>query len=256
MTSPILAIVKKDLKSFLVSPMFYLLAGLCSILWGLFFAFELYSFVTRSFSLSTQIQDSGLNIHQNLVADYVVIVHYVLVFVISALSIRFFAEEKKMKTFPILLTSPMTSLEIVVAKWMTGAGIIFILLSISAILPLSLLFFISIPMKLFLFSYFGMFILLCVYMSAGLFASSITESLIVCVVLSLAFNIFLLLMGAGRELTDIVALKQIFNFMAIDQHFAYFRKGIFNFSSVFYFLSWSFLLGFVTERVVEFHRWR
>ena len=87
---PVIAIIKKDLRSFFFSPMFYILAGLCALLWGLFFAFDFYNFVNESFRLSTQIKDSGLNLHQHLVAEYVVVVHYVLVFVIAALNIRFF----------------------------------------------------------------------------------------------------------------------------------------------------------------------
>lgn len=256
MMSPVIAILKKDLKSFLTSPMFYVLAGLCCCLWGLFFSFELFNFVGRSLNLSSAIKESGLNIHHELVASYIIIVHYVLVFVVAAFSLRFFAEEKKMKTFPILLASPMASWQIVLAKWLVGASLIFILLSVSAILPLSLLFFVKIPMGLFILSYFGVFILLCIYMSAALLASSITESLIVCVVLSLVFNILLLLMGVGRELTSVVSLQEFFQFLSIDQHFGYFRKGLLSFSSIFYFLSWSFIFAFTTERVIEFNRWK
>lgn len=256
MISPILAILKKDMKSLVKSPMLALLTGLCCCLWGVFFTFTLYQFVTQSFQMSATNMDAGLNIHHNLIASYIVVVHYILVFVVAAFSLRFFTEEKKLKTFPILLTSPMTSWQIVVAKWLVGASLILGLLAISAVFPLSLMFFIKIPLSLFFLSYFGVFIILCVYMSAGLLASAMTESLIVCVVLSLVFNILLLLMGVGRELTDITVLQEIFNFLSIDHHFAYFRKGLVNLSSIFYFLSWSFFLGLVTERIIEFNRWR
>ena len=256
MIGPIFAIFKKDLRALLTSPMFYLLLGLCSSLWAIFFAFEVFAFVQRSYQLSTQGIESGLNIHQNLISSYIVIVHYVLVFILAALSIRFFAEEKKLNTFPILLTSPMTSWQIVLAKWLVGAFFIFLLLFASAIFPLSLLFFIKLPLGLFFLSYFGVFIILCVYMSLGMLASSMTESLIVCVVLSLVLSILMLLLGVGREFTDSVMIQEFFNFLSIDRHFSYFRKGIFNFSSVFYFLSWSFFLSLVTERVIEYHRWR
>lgn len=256
MMGPVLAIFKKDVRALLTSPMFYLLIGLCSTLWAIFFAFEVFAFVQRSFQLSAQSKSSGLNIHQSLVSSYIVIVHYVLVFIMSALSIRFFTEEKKLKTFPILLTSPMTSWQIVLAKWLVGAFCIFFLLAVSAVFPLSLLFFIKIPLGLFFLSYLGVFLILCIYMSVGMLASSVTESLIVCVVLSLVLSILLLLLGVGREFSDSILLQEFFNFLSIDRHFAYFRKGIFNFSSIIYFFSWSFLLTLLTERVVEYHRWR
>lgn len=256
MISPVLAILKKDLKSILTSPVFFLLTGFCCCLWGLFFAFQMFGYVGQSMNLSAANVDSGLNIYHNFIASYIVIVHYVLIFVVAAFSLRFFAEEKKMKTFPILLTSPMTSWQMVFAKWLVGASIIATLLLISAILPLSLLFYVSLPLKLIFLGYFGIFLLLCTYMSAGLLASSVTESLIVCVILTLVLTILLLLMGVGREFTDLLWLQDFFSFISIDRHFSFFKQGFFSLSSVFYILSLSFVFGFMTERVIEFHRWR
>ena len=114
----------------------------------------------------------------------------------------------------------------------------------------------DLPFSLIFYSYFGVFLILCVYMSAALFASSMTESLIVCVVMSLVFNILLLILGAGRELTDVSILQEVFSFLAFDGHFSNFRKGIFSLSSLIYFISWSGVLALLTERVVEYHRWR
>ena len=256
MMGPVLAIYRKDIKAFLTNPMFYLLTGLCCCLWALFFGFEVYAYIQKSYQLSMKDSSTGLNIHQHLVSTFLVIVHYVLVFIIAAFSIRYFAEEKKLRTFPILLASPITSWQIVLAKWLVGGSVILALLLVSAVFPLSLLFFSPLPLGLFLFSYLGVFLVLCVYMSASLFASAMTESMIVCVVLSLVFNILLLMLGVGREFSDMGWVQDIFNFLSFDSHFANFRKGIFNLSSLVYFLSWSLFLALGTERVIESHRWR
>ena len=256
MISPVFSILKKDLKILLKSPMFYFLTGLCCCFWGLFFTFQVYIFINKSFQLSTKTVNAGINIHQNLVADYIVFVHYFMIFIIAALSLRFFTEEKKLNTFPLLLSSPISSLEIVLAKALFGVSFLLILLSVSTIYPLSLFFFIKIPIKLFLSGYFGVFLLLCIYMMAGLLASILTDSLVTCVVLTMIFSILLILLGIGREFTEIRFLQEVFNFLSLGQHFEFFRKGILSLSSVFYFLSWSFLLGFITERLVESHRWR
>ena len=253
---PVFAIVKKDIRTLLTSPMFYFLVGLCTALWAVFFSFEVFNFVQKSYQLSAKSKESGLNIHQNLISSYVVVVHYVLIFIIAALSIRFFAEEKKLKTFPVLLTSPLKSWEIVLAKWIVGGFVLLSLLLVSSIFPLSLIFFIDVPIGLLMLSYLGVFLILCAYMSLAMLASALTESLIVCVVMSLVFTILMLLLGIGREFTDIVLIQEFFNYLSIDRHFTYFRKGLVNFSSIFYFLSWSFLFSLLTERVVEYHRWR
>ena len=236
--------------------MFYFLTGLCCCFWGLFFTLHVYNFVTQSFKLSIQMTNGGLNIHQNLVANYIVFVHYMMILVIAPLSLRFFTEEKRFGTFSLLLSSPVSSLEIVLAKSLFGVSFVFVLLLVSAVYPLSLFFFVKVPLKLFLFSYFGVFLLLCVYMMTGLLASIITESLVICVVLTIIFILLLMFMGIGGEMTDIRVLKDIFDFLSLGPHFDFFKKGVLNLSSIFYFLSLFFSLGFIAERLVEFHRWR
>ena len=254
--SPVFSILKKDLKILLKSPVFYFLTGLCCCFWGIFFTLQIYTFINQSFQLSTQATGGGINIHQHLVANYIVFVHHFMILMIAALSLRFFTEEKKFGTFSLLLSNPVSSWEIVLAKSLFGITFLFIFLSASAVYPLSLFFFTKIPIKLFLLGYFGVFLLLCIYMMAGLLASILTDSLVVCVVLTMIFSILLIFLGIGRELTEIGSLQEIFNFLSLNQHFDLFRKGVLNLSSVFYFLSWFFLLGFITERLVEFHRWR
>lgn len=256
MMSPIFAIWKKDLKMILSQPLFYILTGLCCCLWGLYFTFDIYSFVSRSFQMSTQQDLGALNIHQHLINSYLVVVFYVLIFIISTLSVRFFTEEKKMQTFPLLLSGPLSSWQLVLSKWLVGASLVFLLLCISSIYPLSLLYFVKVPMVLFFYSYFGLFLILCLSMSLCLLASALTDSVIICVVLSLVFNLILILLGAGRELTEIGFLQDVFAYLSIDRHFSFFRSGIFNLSSIVYFLSACFLINFAVERLIEAHRWR
>jgi ABC-2 type transport system permease protein len=256
MMQPVLAIYKKDLKAFLTNPMFYTLLGFCCCLWSFVFAFQVYAFIQKSYQVSLQSQNVVLNIYQDLVTSYLVVVHYVLIFILAALSIRFFAEEKKLKTFPILLYHPLTSWQIVLGKWLVGLTVIYILLLVSAILPLSLLFFVEIPFRLLLLGYFGTALMLSVYMTVGLLVSSTTESLIICVVVTLVFSILLLTLGLGKDLASSSFLQSVFQFLSFEGHFANFRKGILSLSSVLYLNSWSLILALITERVIEFHRWR
>ena len=257
MMSPIAAIWKKDMKGFLTQPMFYMVVGMFLVLLAVLFTFQLYNFITQSFQvMANNRATSGLNIYHHLIANHIVITHYILVFVIAVLSLRFFTEEKKMKTFPVYLYSPIHSWQIVLGKWLVGATMVGVLLLISAAYPLSLLFFLKIPLGLVFFGYLGLFLILCLYMSAALLASALTDSLIVSVVLALVFNLTILLLGVGREFTDLEVLQNFFSFVSIDYHFGFFKKGILNLASFFYLLSFSFFLSLVTERIIESHRWR
>ncbi|MCB0378941.1 MAG: ABC transporter permease subunit, partial [Bdellovibrionales bacterium] len=142
MMMPVFAIVKKDMRAFLTSPMFYTLLGLCVLLWSIFFSIDMYNFIAESFRQSSGKAETGLNVHQNLISNYIVLVHYVLVFIIAAFTIKFFTEEKRVKTFSLLLSSPLASWQLVLAKLMVGACVLILLLAVSAVLPLSLGFFV------------------------------------------------------------------------------------------------------------------
>jgi len=257
MISPISAIWRKDIKGFLTQPMFYMVVGMFLVLLATLFTFQLYNFITQSFQvMANDRAASGPNIYHHLIANHIVITHYILVFVIAVLSLRFFSEEKKMKTFPLYLYSPIYSWQIVLGKWLVGATMVGVLLLISAVYPLSLAFFIELPLTLIFLGYLGLFLILCLYMSAALLASALTDSLIVCVVLALVFNLTILLLGAGREFTDLEVLQSFFSFVSIDYHFGFFKKGVLNVASFFYLLSFSFFLSLVTERIIESHKWR
>ena len=254
--SAVLAIIAKDLKIFFTRPLFYMLAGLCCILWSIFFTFGVVSFNQASFMFSAKSPNSGLNIHQKLIAEYVVIIHYLLLFIIATITMKFFAEEKKMKTFPLLLSSPVSSWQLVLAKWGGGAIVLLTLLLISALYPLSLTFFTDVPMVPLMTSYFGLFLILLVYVSVGLLASAMTDSLIVSVVLAIVFNLALQLLSLGKEYSDHYLWQEIFSFISFEQHFNIFRHGSLSLSSSFFFISLSFFFLFLSERVIEFHRWR
>ena len=256
MIIPILSLFKKDLSIMLKSPMFYLLIGLCCCFWGVFFAFQVFFFANQSLQFLNRTPGQGLNIHQHLVANYLVFIYYFLIFVIVALSLRFFTEEKKLKTFSLLLSAPISSWQIVLGKTLFGISFLFIFLLVSSIYPISLTFFTTIPIKLLLLGYFGVFLLLCISMMGGLLVSILTDSLVVCVVLTMLFSLLIQFLGAGVNLSESIYLQEVFNFLSLGRHFSFFRKGVLNISSVFYLLSWSFLMGFLTEKLVEFHRWR
>ena len=240
--TPILAIIKKDLKLFLTGPTFYFLSGLYCCVLGLVF----YLFVASFNDSLLSHRSDGIDLHRDLLAGYIWWVLYILVFFIAVLSLRFFTEEKKTKTFSILLASPVTSWQIVLAKWLLGVLFLLIFLLLSFIYPLSLSFFLEIPFKLLLLDYFGLFLALCVFMSIGLVVSISTRSAITCIIMTEI--LILLFVFLGSLLTWVFGgmwfLLDFFRYFYFIKHLYPFSVGIFNLSSAFYFLSWSFLLVF------------
>jgi len=253
---PILALVKKDLRLFFSRPLIYVLSGLCCVLWSVFFTFAIVNFVQASFQMSAKAVESGLNLHQQVFGSYLVIVHYLLLFVISAITMKFFAEEKSMKTFPLLLSSPLSSWEIVGAKFIAGAVIVGALLLVSMAYPLSLLLFTDLSWGPFFTSYLGLALVLMLYMASGLLASALTDSSILAVVIAITMNLSLVLMGIGKNFFDSPLWRNVFEFISIDYQYGFFRSGALSLAACVFFLSLIGLFLFLCERVVEFHRWR
>ena len=254
--TPIMAIWKKDMGSFLVSPMFYGLLGVCCVLWGLFFSFDLFIFIKKSHQLSMTTKGSGLNVYHHFIASYLVIVHLTLVFILSVLSLHFFTEEKKTGTFSIYMMNPLSSWQILMGKWFVGLTLLVLLLGLSALFPLSLLFFTSLPFGLIGFGYFGLFLILHVFICVGLLASSLTESGVTCALLSFILMLALLLLGLGGEFSQSFFWQEVFRYLSFEPHFLNFRKGLFDLSSIVYLTSWSIVLLVLSERVIESARWR
>ena len=139
---------------------------------------------------------------------------------------------------------------------MFGKSVVILSLVFSAILPLSLSWFIDLPLSLFLATYLGVYLLLMLYLSLAMLASSLTESTVVCVVLSLLFILSVQLIGAGSLFTESQFLKSLFGYLSLDAHFKAFRVGVLNLASLAYLGSAIGFFLFLTERSFESNRWQ
>src|SRR5687768_6063913 len=103
----------RDAKQILRSPMYYLIAALCGIIWFINFRRSLSSFVMNS-----QMQRFGqqgaeaMNVHTTVFLEHISITNLILLFAIPALTMRLISEKKKSRTFDLLLTSPISAWQI------------------------------------------------------------------------------------------------------------------------------------------------
>ncbi len=189
-----------------------------------------------------------------------VLAPWVFMFLIPAITMRSFAEEKKSGTIEILLTKPLTDFQIVLAKYTAG-----IVLVLFALLP-TLLFYFSIY-KLgspagnidsggAAGSYIGLLLLASAFVSIGVFASSVTENQIVAFILSL-FLIFVVYAGfdslSGLALFG--SVDNIIQQLGINYHYTSLSRGVIDTRDVIYFLSLNGLFLLLTKTVLESRKW-
>ena len=116
----ILVIAGKDLRNLFMSPLFYGIAGLCALAWTLVYFLGLEDFARASAMSAMQGGAEGASIHFVVFARHISLVNLVMIFAVSAMSIRLFTEEKRGQTMPLLLTSPVTSTQITLVLWARG----------------------------------------------------------------------------------------------------------------------------------------
>jgi ABC-2 type transport system permease protein len=252
----IFTIAGKDLKGLLTAPLFYVIAALSSFLWSYSYMRNLLMFAERSRAFMQPGMDSGMNLQQNVFLLHISQINLLYVFFVPALTMKLLAEEKRMRTYDLLLTSPVSATQIALGKFLAGFGAVAALTFISFLYPLATRLVAEYPMAPLLSAYLGVLLVSAAYVAVGLFASSLTESVMLSVIMGLIFNILLwfISQGSGQEATS--WFSPVLEYISLGQHFLSFIMGAIKLNSLVFLLSVTGLFIFLTQRVVESSRWR
>lgn len=218
------AIIKKEVKTYFLSPIAYVFIGLFLGMASLFFYIDIINYGSLQFenmfySLST-----------------------VLTFMIPILTMRMFAEERKLGTETLLYTAPISKVSLVLGKLISGMLVI----AISEIGTLMYLIILSFLGNLYLPTIFGtilgFFLLSMAYLSFGMFASSITENQIVAGVITTAFFIITWFLPSFSD---------IFLPLSLINLFEKFPAGLISLTEIFNYISFTFVFVFLTILVLQ-----
>lgn len=253
-----LVIFKKELSGFFKSPLFYFLSFMMTILLSILFSISLDKFAQTSANAMMQfgMQPQLLNIHYSVFLPHLSIINLILIFLIPALTMKLISEEKKVRTFDLLLTSPVNSVSIVMGKYFAALVTILGLIAVSFIYPM-------VSRRVFEFNWaptlvaaLGIFLVAAVYTAMNLFASSLTDNGLIAFVLSIVFNLSIWFVGALNESFDGAGLKAFLEHISLNNHLAGMIEGTIRTDGLVFFVSLIFLFCFLTERVIESSRWR
>jgi len=246
----------RDLKSLLKSPMFYVIAGLCTLLWSYSYMRNLLEFADQSRMYMQPGMEAGMNIQRGVFLQHISQINLLFIFVVPALTMRLIAEEKKMRTYDLLLTSPISATQIALGKFLAGWGAIGVLTLISFLYPLLTRLVADYSVGPLLSAYLGVVLVSGAYVAVGIFASSLTESIVLSVVMALIFNIMLWFISQGSGGISNPLLSAVMEYLSMGQHFLNFILGSIKLKSLTFFISLIALFVFLTQRVVESSRWR
>ena len=133
--SNILAIAQKELRSYFVSPIAYVVVGLFAVLFGYFFVASL-TILVRFSQQAGMFQGGGppaININEFMIRPLLSNTAIILLFFLPFLTARAYAEEKRSGTIELLLTSPLSDLQIILGKFLGVFTLFLLMLSVTAI---------------------------------------------------------------------------------------------------------------------------
>lgn len=256
--SKVLAIYRKELFGFIKNPNFYLVCTLAAVIFSWNFPINLQAFneAIKNSMYQPGMAQNNMNIHYGVFLRHLSLFNFLLIVIVPALTMRLLAEERKMKTIDLLLTSPITSAQIVVGKYLAVVSAVFFIGLLAVIYPLSTMVFAKANWVPFIVASLGVLAVGAVYAAMNLFCSALTESAIVAFVMAFIFNVGIWFLGIGVEVVDSSFARQIFEHVALNQHLMNLVEGTVRTSTLVFLGSLIFLFVFLTERVVEASRWR
>ena len=219
-----LAVLKKELKSYFLTPIGYVFIGLFIAVVS--FIFYQYTFSQHYINFEYVLWDSII----------------VLTFITPVLTMRMFAEEKKNGTDQLLMTSPRSIVSIVLGKFFAACVVILITIAIFFVYFAILKYFGDPSVVVALVASLGFFLLAISYISFGMFISSITENQIIAAVVPVVFFLFV---------SFLQAYSGIFSLLSLVSMFQKFPLGIISLKEVVGYVSFSLLFIILTIIVLQ-----
>jgi ABC-2 type transport system permease protein len=250
----VVTIARRELQAYFSSPIAYVVIGFFALLFGYFFYTLLWYFERQSM----QVQPGGgmsMNINQMLVGPVFMNVSVIVLFVMPMITMRTYAEEKRSGTIELLLTSPLTDLQIILGKFLGALGLYAVMLAVTFI-HIGVLFVYGDPeWKPVATGYLGLLLMGGCFLSLGLFISSLTKNQIVAAMAT--FAVFLMLWVINWISSFVGPTAQaVLAHLSITEHFDDFAKGIIDTKHVIYYLSFMAFGLFLTMKSVDSERWR
>lgn len=239
-------IYKKEIRSFLSSLTAYIVIVVFLVATGLFM------WVIKGnnvFDLGTASMGVMFNIAP-----------YIFIFLVSAVTMRSFSEEKRLGTLETLSTRPVSDLGVIMGKYLANVTLV-----LFAILPTLIYFYTiyelgepkgNIDTGAMWGSYFGLLLLGAAYTAMGLFASVITENQIVALILSMFLCFFFYtVLGLLGDIKMLDVIGKSLDWFGLDFHYDSLSRGVLDTRDVVYFASFSTLFIWLTKLIYESRKW-
>ncbi|MBQ4037317.1 MAG: ABC transporter permease [Clostridia bacterium] len=232
-----IAIYKKELRSYFVSPIGYIFVALFLAVSSLLFTY------TTLYSGTCEV---------NL---YFTFLLYIFAILIPLLTMRMLSEEKKSKTEQILLTSPVSLFSVIFAKYL-AAFTLFAGTLLASCLNFIVLYFYGEPNSVIMFStVLGILLIGSAFVAIGVFISACTENQLISALCTIVAILATLIVGTLANYITFTPLRVVLKWISVFERFYVFTYGYFDVVALLYYVSITVIFLFLTVRVFEKRRW-
>jgi len=248
-------ICRKELRSYFVSPVAYILLVMFAVIFGFFFWNSLGYFVNMAMEAQMEGEQFPMNLNEQVVRPLLANINVIGLFFIPMITMRLFAEEKRSGTIELLATSPIKDSEIIVGKWL-AALLMYAFMLLSTVLDFVFLFRYGNPdWKPLAIGYLGLLFQACGLLAIGTFISSRTRNQIIAGAVTFGVCLMLWVLGWVSQYEN-ATWAQVLSYMSVITHFESFGKGVVDSKDAIFDATVIFLGLFFTGRSMESLRWR
>ena len=234
-----LAIVRKELRTYFASPVAYVVIAAFPFISGYLFA------------ILVTAPPGAAEASMNIIFGNVAVI---LLLIAPALTMRLLAEEQRSGTIELLLTSPVQDWEVVVGKYLASLVLLLVPVAMTLVYPAVLLRFGDPDTGPIIAGYLGLILFGAAFLAVGVLASSLTQNQVIAAVVAVAVLLALWLTNAFASVFQ-PPLNNILSYLSLIGHYGEFGRGVIDSKDVIYYLSVIVVALFLATRALETRRW-
>ena len=239
-------IFQRELRSYFQSFIAYVLIAVFLLLAGYFFYSDFIMYVLWSFQ----------KVDFNKIWEYYFYdLRYVLIIVIPPLTMRLFAEEKKLGTIELLWTYPLRDWELLAGKYLAALFFLSLMLALTLVYPAITYFVYYVDITPLLVGYLGLFLVGTSFIACGILISSLTENQIVAAIGTFGLLLMFWFLTWNEAITNEKVINILLNISLFDRLLT-FTKGAIDLKDLVFFLNFHGFFIFLTLLSLTTRKWR
>lgn len=244
--SALLATFLRELRSYFVSPLAYVVLFFLLVLHGIVF-----SLIVTFLSQPGQAFEGPFDYFFGGFPFWLIVL-----FAVPVITMRLIAEERKSGSIEVLMTAPISEGQVVAGKFLAALAFWIVLWLPTVLYAVILERFGDVDWGKLAAGYLGILLVGCFFLGIGIMTSALTRSQIVGAVAAFSLSLFVFFVGFVTGLVDEPWLQELTGFVSVIDHMDELRRGIVDTRRIVYYLTGTFFFLFVAARALEDRKWR